>query len=1034
MEKQKFDLLIVTPLEEEARALLEVFPTVKNCSTSVRTRYVLDTGNPAISAIFVQQDAMGKTAAQNAIQEALNEYDIAAVVCVGIAGGLSGDLKLGDVCYSGTVGDVVDNSKTEDKAAGIRLKLSPTHYETPREVTSALGFLRIWPELGPVYAEWQKQQFEFEKMLLSGSQVVSGKSEFLEPPDTLNGFIVSGAVSGSKAYNDALRALDRKVLAIDTESGGVFEVAKRHNIAALTIRGISDYADKTKGKLESESKGLVRKIAARNAASFVKLQMHNPCFIDAVSRIKDDSRNGQEGQLSFRIADRQALPVLVAEAGDEVDAKLKELSPEFRLKPKGYKVPTPRLTAVEYDSVLGTSTSKDPVEVGSVLEERDMALVCLSRSYPDNSMPWILANELLTIQIGGKQPVPVVVDGERIRPPKGSLFDLSKKDLNYIVGVPGAQLVVIIENPPMQSPTRRSFLFEQLKSLSGAKFIFVTRGDLTLVLESEFATELSLGVFSLCEISFKDIAHFVEKNFSMSGSESEVVAIRLRDTFSQFNLSAHPTYFAGIPYETLAALLYANKRSELIQLAVDGFLTFVVADDKADVTLSRTTRARFLRSLAVELKIKKTTIDQAALIKFAKTFSVEFDFNIDPLQFINAFVEKGILYFDNEQVAFSYSFIESYLLAAELRENLDLALKYFDFSNEDFDLTTFDIYCELGPAAELIAKLYEIVQTQAAEFAVKQEHILLSSTLLPNIMSKPDRLGAMQHQLASAATAIRRGKSNVAEKQKLLDIADKIRKSATEKRRSVAKLPADRGPESAEEHRAERLRVGGQVWYLGTVMLGSGAEHMLAKTKQDLAAELVKLGSGVVHEWTLVNSSVDFEAVKRELQTEENLRDFSDGSKADLVTAKRLMGTLVDLLEFGFVSQPFRRVVAHLCEQARHKVLATSLEKISFSNEIEKVIHATWLADVDAKKGSSLLDLAIRSLPLAPFLRLNLASHLLTRVYWRHWMKDQKLALLQAAERVLQGLATGIDKSRLTRIIERDEKEKDEEGAEDSER
>src|SRR5690606_18588410 len=136
-----------------------------------------------------------------------------------------------------------------------------------------------------------------------------------------------------------------------------------------------------------------------------------------------------------------------------------------------------------------------------------------------------------------------------------------------------------------------------------AKCVFIARGDDALVGESTFTTRSAATHYDSCSISFLEIAHFIQKNFGMSGGDSEVVAKRLRDTFNQFRLDAHPTYFAGIPRETLSALLQANRRAELIQLAVDGFLTFIVAGDKADVSLGRTTRARFLRSLALELKL-----------------------------------------------------------------------------------------------------------------------------------------------------------------------------------------------------------------------------------------------------------------------------------------------------------------------------------------------------------------------------------------------------------------------------------------------
>jgi nucleoside phosphorylase len=77
-----------------------------------------------------------------------------------------------------------------------------------------------------------------------------GGEETLDAPQAKNGAIVCGSVSKSKAYNKKLRSIERKILAIETESGGVFAQATAKSIPALTIRGISDHANRDKGELE----------------------------------------------------------------------------------------------------------------------------------------------------------------------------------------------------------------------------------------------------------------------------------------------------------------------------------------------------------------------------------------------------------------------------------------------------------------------------------------------------------------------------------------------------------------------------------------------------------------------------------------------------------------------------------------------------------------------------------------------------------------------------------------------------------------
>jgi hypothetical protein len=286
----------------------------------------------------------------------------------------------------------------------------------------------------------------------------------------------------------------------------------------------------------------------------------------------------------------------------------------------------------------------------------------------------------------------------------------------------------------------------------------------------------------------------------MTGSEAEVIALRLRDTFNRFNLSAHPTYFAGIPREGLSALLQANRRAELIQLAVDGFLTFVVAGDLADITLSRTTRSRFLRKLAVALRVEKRNFDQAELIRFTRNFASKHDFEIDPIQFIHAFIDKGVLYFEGDAIRFSLSFIESYLLALELTQNEALAADYFMFEASDFDLYTFDLYCEISPSERLIQALMRDLESKIEDIHQRRQsdHILLDITAkLPAIESK-DRLKAVQRQLRAATKAVQEARNDAAEKQRLLDIADRIREQAARQSESVSGLSSDSSADSQD--------------------------------------------------------------------------------------------------------------------------------------------------------------------------------------------------------------------------------------------
>jgi hypothetical protein len=169
---------------------------------------------------------------------------------------------------------------------------------------------------------------------------------------------------------------------------------------------------------------------------------------------------------------------------------------------------------------------------------------------------------------------------------------------------------------------------------------------------------------------------------------------------------------------------------------------------------------------------------------------------------------------------------------------------------------------------------------------------------------------------------------------------------------------------------------------------------------------------------------VDFEVVKKQLTAPESMKELfaPDDARSD-DDRKKLVITLVELLELGFLQQPLRRVIEVLCEHARHRVLATSVLRATASIGMEEVIRAAWLADIDSGRGAPVLKKVIKDLPAAPFVRITLATHFLLRVYWSHWKKEDRVVLLNAAEDLLKPLQLGFNKSKLIRLIDKKKSE-----------
>jgi hypothetical protein len=95
------------------------------------------------------------------------------------------------------------------------------------------------------------------------------------------------------------------------------------------------------------------------------------------------------------------------------------------------------------------------------------------------------------------------------------------------------------------------------------------------------------------------------------------------------------------------------------------------------------------------------------------------------------------------------------------------------------------------------------------------------------------------------------------------------------------------------------------------------------------------------------------------------------------------------------------------------------MAKTTLSRDIESVLHGAWLIDIDSKRGSDALKKVMKRLPAAPFLRATLATHFLVRVYWSHWKREDKIALLEAAEETIKSTALKItNKAEILRRID----------------
>jgi nucleoside phosphorylase len=1015
--KRYFDVGVIVPLEEELLEFQRVFHFIDNLSLDTALRYSFNTDTGGLTGIVVQQEDMGKTHALRSTNCLLEDFDIGLLVCLGIAGGLSSDVNIGDVCYSDRIIDVYDNAKiTEKKRGKIEIEFSPNNYLTDRQIVASFNFCRTLPELQPKYLSWQESRLQAAKKLIPGTFTGRDGPQQIAAPNTISGKVVCASVSKSPGYNEAILKLERKILAIETESGGVFEAAG--NVPAVAIRGISDYADLDKNKLEKETHGNARALAAQNASHFLKLQLQNPYFEKYLLRLRGIGPLVSKSNTPAILGSKPSVPALLEAVANKIDTTLRDISQEYRLQKQGYVLPIPRVRIKR--SAITQSPKKvrnRPLDFREVVAENSCAIVGTSRNYPDKGLPWILANDLLADLKGEKQIIPIVVDSAELKLPDHGLGWFLKKHFpKYQDLLSEVHIVFIICGLQSSSSTRFAFLLEEISSHKEYSFVLLLQDAQDKLSAETRLEELHAVSGELCDISFSEMAKFLEKNFQMPSNESEVVASRLQSVFRQFDLSAHPTYFAGISVEVIASLLHANRRAELISLAVAGFLSFVVADDKAPILLSRTTREVFLRNLIFAIKVEKRKFTRADLISFTEEFTKKNDYDIESIGFINAFVEKGILFFEGEVVIFSLQFMECFLLAKELTVNESAALSYFDFKSGEIDSETFDLYSELGPSTNVVSNLALVLQQSQTELSrFKPNRDVLSGTdVRTDFILKSTFLEGLQERIASITQKVKSNSSNKEEKQRIIDISERMSARAQEERKSLVE-PTQSNPESIEDVLSKAI--GGFI--AAATLLGSGAERLEGKVKQPLASAMLHLGVDITCVLTTLHNEIDFESVRQEFLSESQIIDMFGEAPTESIRLQQeqIVKDLAAMIEYSFLAAPLNSLLSFLTENARNTVLAASIRQAKFDDGLPKLIAAIWLADIDSKKGKAGLVEQLKLLPSALFLKATLCVHIMHRVYWHQWKMEDRTNLLEIAEAVFKSMDTRIDKQKIEREL-----------------
>jgi nucleoside phosphorylase len=348
-QAQPVDLAIIIALAEEFEQLVDLLPAPP---TPVRDeelggydyRFVFRGAVAEHICVARFIGDMGPTKAQAITSQVLSKWKPAAAVMLGIAASLdSDDAKLGDVVVAQQVDAYAENLKAKPNSDGsFRLQHGGRVY------SGDWGFVQECTHLKhahrAAFEDWQGECTRDLAHLVEAAilEPLQTSGFMRTKPFLLPVHLASGPVVGAtQAYSDWLHERDRSLKALEMEAAG-FMAASQDRLAktpTLVVRGISDFGDEQKKKLDTIGTGSVRKYAMRNAVRFLWLLVdlglipHRKGSENVVCR--DDAKESrrevpdEQGVAANKSADRN--PLAIPDSIELLQAFSRDLKEWFKL-------------------------------------------------------------------------------------------------------------------------------------------------------------------------------------------------------------------------------------------------------------------------------------------------------------------------------------------------------------------------------------------------------------------------------------------------------------------------------------------------------------------------------------------------------------------------------------------------------------------------------------------------------------------------------------------------------------------------------
>lgn len=333
------DILLYVALSEEADSVLKVLgegfaPKELNDANLTVFFGSLAGPNPSrdFNIIMVPAGKMGNTRSASVVSLLLEKFKPRDVVVIGIAGSLANNLEPGDVFIPDSVNEYLANSAAYGQESNWMFATSGNHFLSSSRLLNR--FQNFSRSRNPRHKMWENSARELRSALITTETETALTNAGLQLRGACKLYVgddlklASGpAVGKGRIFTEWIkRDVDRKVAAMEMETAGVYDAALVHAPAPRTIaiRGISDYADERKEKIEAAAQDMFRALSAQNAVLLFKQAVAAGLFEGEIFDAPDASKSSKPDQLDSRA---RSIFVIGGETGEtsDVDAELPRL-------------------------------------------------------------------------------------------------------------------------------------------------------------------------------------------------------------------------------------------------------------------------------------------------------------------------------------------------------------------------------------------------------------------------------------------------------------------------------------------------------------------------------------------------------------------------------------------------------------------------------------------------------------------------------------------------------------------------------------